>query len=32
MSALLELQGVDKILKGEKVDEYTPVDLKLITK
>ena len=26
------VETADKILKGEKVDEYTPVDLKLITK
>ncbi len=26
------VEAADKILKGEKVDEYTPVDLKLITK
>lgn len=26
------IEAADKIIKGEKVDEYTPVDLKLITK
>ncbi len=26
------IETADKIPKGEKVEEYTPVDLKLITK